>query len=486
MDKTLFEHQRDAVAFLRTKPHPQYAALDMEMGTGKSRVVLEEAQQRYKMGDINSLLILCPNGVQQNWILDEVSKWVEQPHRAAYYRSAMNAEERRAMDLVHAHPGPILRIWAFNIESLRNKVALGHIRAILKHTECMMVIDESHRIKGHKTAVTKSAHKLAQSAKYRRILSGTMAPNGPLDLWAQYTFLSPHILRYPNFYSFRSAYAQMKTIPVKGRDVNVVVGYRHLDDLSERIDPHTFRAKKSECLDLPERTYETVSVEWGSHQQRMYKQMLEDSVVDLGDVQGASAEEQLLNALDSEDKSKADNALTKILRLQQITGGWLRGEDGEYHPTNSRKLATLQDRLQDLNGKAIIWANFKPELEAIHKALTAEDPERAVLYTGDTASGQRYGLVRKFQENPRCRYFVGYPGAGGIGINLTAANQVLWYSLMYRLDYYLQANDRAHRIGQRSSVTYTHLLIPGTIDAGIYRRLKEKAETMNQLRGVDK
>lgn len=490
MSDDLYAHQREAIEFLRDR---KFAALRMEMGTGKSRIILEDAQRLFKEGQIDCLLIVCPNGVQQNWILEQVPRWVYTPHEAMYYSAGLNSKEKEQLKKVHETPPDRLRIFAFNVESLTTKTAMSRIMAILNYTKTYVVIDESHRIKGQKTKVATAAMRMKPLADYRRIMSGTMSPHSPLDLWNQYHFLSAMILPYANIYAYRADFCVLENMRIRPRgkkgeerEVKQVVGFKNLDRLRALLAPHTFYKRKRDCLDLPEKVFETVHVPFVPEQRRMYKQMLEESVADLetGKYADLPPEQRLLAMLDDPVKAVAETALSRVVRLQQITAGTVRAEDGLWHNTPTKKHDYLLDRIKDTqDSKVIIWGHFKQELWTIYQLLGEEYGEgTAVLYTGDTPQRTRTEYRKAFQDpDSGVRFFVGHPGAGGIGIDLTASNQVIWTTLPSRLEYYLQANDRAHRIGQTQTVTYTHLVIPGTIDVGVMKRNQRKMELEEEL-----
>lgn len=480
-----YKHQ---LAALKKTALKEYAALFMDMGTGKTKVIIDTAVKLWSKGEINSVMVLCPNGLQQNWILREIPKHLPDhiPHVAAYYQTGMDKKERKQWDCLYKQTDePLLRIAAVNHDQLVH--GYENIARFVQFTDCLLVVDESHRIKTPKAKRTKAALKLAKHAKYRRILSGTPTPQSPLDLFSQMRFLDPTILPYSSFTAFRSDYAIVQRIKTESNRLgwfDKVTGYKNLPRLRSYIDPHVFRAKLTECVDLPPTIIEQRDVKLTPTQRRIYRDLRDEAIAEIEDPpKGLSPEEIILWALQA-DKIKSDNSLTRILRMMQATGGYVTDEDGTLHELPNERLKALLNDTEDLGeAKAIIWAQFIPEIKAIAQALRDKYGDDSVVeYYGKVKGKERTEAVDRFSDpDDPCRWFVGQPGAGGIGLTLVSATYVYWYSKSYNLEQLLQANARAMRIGQTKKVTYVHFNAAGTLDPVIMKSLEQKQSIQQEI-----
>ena len=180
------------------------------------------------------------------------------------------------------------------------------------------------------------------------------------------------------------------------------------------------------------------------------------------------------------------NALTQLMRLHQITCGHFTADDGTTQLIANNRIDELMDVLEEVEGKAIIWAHYQYDINAITKAITKEyGPGSVVDYYGLTPQDQRQPNIKKFQDDPRCRFMIGTPSTGGYGITLTAANTVIYYSNGYDLEKRLQSEDRAHRIGQKKPVTYVDLICDDTVDEKIVKALRKKIDIASEVLGEE-
>ena len=442
-----YQHQRKAFYLSRDK---KAFALLMEQGTGKTKVVLDNAAYLYAQGKITALVIIAPNGVHRNWLSREIPAhlpdWCK--HKSEYYYSGMNERHKKDFASVMAAQD-CLRIFAFNVEAFVSKVACKFMEDILLTNDCMLVVDESSRIKTPGAKRTKTIHNFGKQAKYKRIMTGTPVTKGPEDIYSQFRFLDSGILGYDSFYSFKSRYCIMG-----GFENRQIVNYQNTDELTQGIEGHSFRVLKKDCLDLPEKIYQRHTVELSNKQRKLYDQLSKDFVVEL--------EGQHLSA---------PEAITRLLRLQQIICGWFPTGEGETIAIedDNPRLSALLDTLNDIECKVIIWARFKRDIKAIGAALGDE----AVSYYGEVSNDDRVTAVDRFQ-NPKIRYFIGQPQSGGIGLTLTAAECAIYYSNSFDLETRLQSEDRCHRIGTKNNVTYIDFESPKTIDTKIINALRSK------------
>jgi len=420
-----------------------------EQGTGKSKVTIDEASWLYQTGAIEAVVIVAPNNVHANWARNEFPAECNIDWTAAVYFAS--GVENFGNPAVKG-----LKVFCFNIEGFVSEKAKLMLERILKTYTCMLVVDESSRIKTHSALRTKFMLRMAPLARYRRILSGTPVTQGMEDLYCQFQFLDPGILACRTFYTFRARYCRMGGFKNKQ-----IIGYLNIDELQERIGKHSTRVLKQDCLDLPAKIYQTLPFRLSPEQQRLYNAVRLESLLELEELIGAGKTLQVVSEM----------AMTRILRLQQITSGLMPETDGLPIPGKNARMEALMDRLEDLPGKAIIFARFRADIENICKHL----PQGSfVQLHGGTKTNERMEAVRSFQEDPHIRYFVGNPAAAGIGITLTAAEAVIYYSQDFNLEYRLQSEDRAHRIGQTKHVLIIDLIAEKTVDEKIVKALRAK------------
>jgi SNF2 family DNA or RNA helicase len=448
-----FDHQRRAFYMSRDKEN---FALLMEQGTGKTKIIIDTAAYLYANNKITALVIIAPNGVHRNWLRNEIPfhlpEWC--PRRAIYYSAAMKKKEKDDWDdLVRSSDS--LKIFSFNVEGFVSKNAQALITSILRYENALLVVDESSRIKRPGAKRTQFVTKIGKLAKYRRILTGTPVTKGPEDVFSQFRFLDPYILGYESFYSFKARYCIMG-----GYENRQIVAYENVDELTKNIEGHSYRVLKKDCLDLPDKIYQRAYVDLSEAQRRLYNAMKDEWV--------ASHQEKTI---------EAPEAITRLLRLQQITCGWFPSDEPVPIDEESPRLGLLKEILSDIEGKVIIWARFRADLRAIEDALG----ELAVAYHGGVSNDARANAVDAFQNDPKIRYFIGQPQSGGIGLTLTAANYAIYYSNSFDLEVRLQSEDRCHRIGTTNNVTYIDIEANRTIDKKIIKALRDKKNLADMI-----
>jgi len=442
-----FDHQRKAFYMSRGK---EAFALLMEQGTGKTKVIIDNAAYLYGQGKISALVVIAPNGVHRNWLNKEIPQHM--PHwcqyKSVHYYAGMTKQWKEYFEDTMGAPD-VLRVFAFNVEGFVSDKAVNLMKRILLANDVLLVVDESSRIKRPGAKRTKTITNFAKQAKYRRIMTGTPVTKGPEDVYSQFKFLDPYILGYDSFYSFRARYCVMG-----GFENKQIVSYQNVDELTKNIEGHSFRVLKKDCLDLPEKIYQREYVELSPKQRKLYEQLRKEFVTELGD-----------------ETLTASEAITRMLRLQQILCGWFPTED-KVVPIDEKnpRMEALKELLANIQSKVIIWARFKADLRAIQDMLG----NSAVAYHGDISNDDRAMAVKRFQEDDSIRYFIGQPQSGGIGLTLTAADYAIYYSNSFDLETRLQSEDRCHRIGTTNNVTYIDLEAPKTIDTKIIKALREK------------
>ena len=366
-----------------------------------------------------------------------------------------------------------LKILIMNVEAFSTSKGLDFARSFLNIFvgRALIGVDESTTIKNPTAKRTKNILKIGDLAKYRRILTGSPVTKSPLDLFSQCEFLDPYHLGHASYYSFRARYANMVKRNFGGRQVQLVVSYRRLDELADILDKFSYRVLKEDCLDLPEKVFTKRLVELTPEQDKAYKQM----------------KQMALAMLDNGEVMTTVNVMTQLMRLHQITCGHFKADDGTTTALKNNRMDALLQLLEETDGKVIIWANYREDIKNIVAALKkAYGDASTVEYHGGVDSTLRQEHIAQFQQkNGPTRYFVGNAQTGGYGITLTAANTVIYYSNSYDLEKRLQSEDRAHRIGQTGSVTYVDLIAENTVDDKIVKSLRNKINIANEIMGED-
>ena len=254
----------------------------MEMGTGKSKVLLDNIAMLYDKGKINGALIIAPKGVYKNWYSQEIPMhFVDHiKNKAVLWQANINQKQQIKLNTLF-ETGNDLHILIMNVEAFSSKKGVDFAFKFLNSHETLMAIDESTTIKTPSAKRTKNIIGLSKPAKYRRILTGSPDTKSPLDIYKQCEFLDPWLLGHDSFYSFRSRYAIMRSANFGGKSVQLVVGYRNLPELSEKLKPFSDRVLKDDCLDLPPKTFMKRIVQLSAEQQKVYNQMKQMALAEM-------------------------------------------------------------------------------------------------------------------------------------------------------------------------------------------------------------
>ena len=443
----------------------------MEMGTGKSKVLVDNIAMLYDKGKINAALIIAPKGVYRNWFSGEIPNHL--PSHIDHKTVIWTATTSKAKDKEYQQLFKIdydLHILIMNVEAFSTKKGLEFATKFLNCHKTIMAIDESTTIKTPTAKRTKAILTLGKLAKYRRILTGSPVTKSPLDLYTQCNFLHEELLGFNSYYTFRNRYATMIDRNFGGRRVQIVGGYKRLDELSDSLKKFSYRVLKEDCLDLPEKVYIQREVELSDEQKQIYSTMKSAALAQL---KGKMA--------------TAPHVLTQLMRLHQITCGHLKNDDDTITEIKNNRMSELLDVLDEVEGKVIIWANYVYDIRQIVKAISKKHGEDSIVqYYGAIPADVRQKNIEMFQDpKSDSRFFVGNPQTGGYGITLTAANNVIYYSNGYDLEKRLQSEDRAHRIGQKKSVTYVDFITPKTVDEKIVKALRKKMNIATEIMGED-
>ena len=463
-----FAHQLKALEMSWDK---KVFAYFMEMGTGKSKVLIDNMSILYDKGHINGALIIAPKGVYKNWFDSEIPTHMADhiEKTMVLWESSAGKSKEKELDTLFKSSYD-LHILIMNVEALSTKKGKQFAEKFLSCHKTLMAIDESTTIKNPGAIRTKTIIDLGRNTKYKRILTGSPVTKSPLDLFTQCAFLDPWLLDHQSYYSFKTRYAITKQINVSGRMVQIVVGYRNLGELSEKLKPFSHRVLKDDCLDLPPKTYMKRTIQLSEEQSKVYKQMKEIALATLNG-----------------KLTTTHNVITQLMRLHQITCGHFKSDDGTTQTLKSNRLDELMDVLSEMEGKAVIWAHYRYDIEVIVEAIKKEYGDKSVVtYYGDTSTDDRQKAIKLIQDpESSVRFIVGTPQTGGYGITLTGASTMIYYSNGYDLEKSQQSEARIDRIGQTKNMTYIDIIAEGTVDEKIVKALRTKVNIATEIMGEE-
>jgi SNF2 family DNA or RNA helicase len=494
---TPFSHQAEEFV---TSGNQEIRGILWEQGTGKSKLTIDTAANLYLQEEIDAVLVVAPNGVHGNWIFDEIPAHLpdEVPVRSLEWESkkAKTQKYQRSLEALIRFEG--LAFLSVNYDVFARKgAAREFVDRFLAERKVFFICDESQRIKTPGAKRTQAICRLGrefpkgkpviENVRHRRILSGTPVTQSPLDIYAQLKFLDWDLWRREGFASFESfktnfaIYEKMVRTSdgafkrrqdctpgeIRGASgrFDRLVAHKNLDQLQEIVDRYCSRVTKDAVLDLPDKIYTKRYFEMSPRQRKLYEEIRDD----------------FMAFLDSGEAITAPLVIVRLLRLQQITCGYVPSDDCDtmHYLGDNPRMNALLDVLNDVDGKAIIWARFRQDINQI----CAELGEHAVRYDGSVSHEQRLENRRRFQDPNGPRFFVANPAAAATGLTLTEATTVIYYSNSFKLEDRLQSEDRAHRIGQKSNVRYIDLVASGTVDAKIVAALRKKLDLASQVTG---
>lgn len=429
--------QSDGVAFL------------MDMGTGKTITTIAVAGILYQMERIETVLIIAPLSILPVWE-KEFEKFADFPYEMHVLTGTMAQKKQQTI----FKQTDKLKIIVVNYETVwRMEQELTAFHANL------IIADEGHKIKENRSKQSKAVQHLGDRAEYKLLLTGTVITNKELDVFSQYRFLNRCIFG-DSFYIFRNHYFDM-------------VGYGNytpkfkeskMPDFLAKMHSIAFRVTKQECLDLPEITEEIRMVELEPDVMKMYRKLERESYLEI-----------------EQSEITAANVLTKLLRLSQLTGGNLNDDDGNRKNISKAKLNALEDIIDSImqtNQKLVVMARFVPEIEDIQALLEKKQIDYAIIRGGVKDRGEE---VRRFQEDENCRIFIGQIQSTAMGITLTSASTMVFYSLDYSMSNFEQAKARIHRVSQKNDCHYIYLTAKNTIDTRVLKALREKSDLAKTL-----
>ena len=462
-----YKHQLTALEKSWNKENYAYF---MEMGTGKTKVLIDNLAMLYDKGKVDGALIIAPKGVVKTWHEQELPTHLPNhiEHKSILWQSNITKSKQEELDSLFENEMS-LHILVMNVEAFSTDKGRKFAGKFVTSHNTLMAVDESTTIKTPTAQRTKNIIAVGKHAKYRRILTGSPITKNPLDLYSQCEFLDPFLLDFASYYSFRNRYAEMKTMHLRGRSIQVVSEFKNLGELSDTVKQFSYRVLKEDCLDLPPKIFIKRHIQLTPDQKKVYRQM----------------KEQALAVLNGKITTTM-TVLTQLMRLHQITCGYVTADDGSIQQVESNRMNELMSILEETEGKAIIWANYQMSVGEIIQQLTKKFGEKCYVdYYGLTPQEVRQLNIKRFQTDPECRFLIGTPQTGGYGITLTQANTVIYYSNGYDLEKRLQSEDRAHRIGQKKSVTYIDIIAEDTVDEKIVKALRDKINIASEVMGEE-
>ena len=462
-----YKHQLTA---LEKSWNKETYAYFMEMGTGKTKVLIDNMSMLYDKGKIDGALIVAPKGVIKTWYEQEIPTHLPDHIdnvTVLWQPNITKTQQEKLESLFETETA--LHILVMNVEAFSTDKGVKFATKFLNSHKVLMAIDESTTIKTPTAKRTKNIIGLGKYSKYRRIMTGSPITKNPLDLYTQCEFLDPYLLNHSSYYAFRNRYAEMKTMHIRGRSIQVVHAFQNLAELSEKLQGFSYRVLKEDCLDLPPKNWTKRHITLSKEQQKVYDQMKKEALATLnGKV------------------TSTMTVITQLMRLQQITCGHFVADDGSTQEIKNNRITELMDVLNEIEGKAIIWGHWQKDIQNIVTEIEKiYGPGSVVDYYGLTPQEDRQDNIRQFQSDPKCRFMVGTPSTGGYGITLTAANTVVYYSNGYDLEKRLQSEDRAHRIGQKKNVTYIDIIAEDTVDDKIVKSLRKKINIASEVLGEE-
>ena len=458
-----YEHQRNALNQSAEKTQWAYF---MEMGTGKTKVTIDNMAYLFLQRKIMAALVIAPKSVYTNW---ESEIETHMPDVIKYKTYKWNIDKPR--DYHQLSKLRDLKIFLINVEALSTKRGFDACVDYLRENKLnFVVLDESTTIKNRSAKRTKNILALQRLSHMRRILTGSPITKSPLDLYTQCQFLSPELLGFSSYLAFRNRYAEMTDIPVgSGRFISVPKYYKRLEELEQKLKQFATRIRKDQCLDLKPKVRQKRYIELEGESKKIYEKLRTNAL-----------------AIVEDSTISFSNKLTEIIKLHQVCNGFTKNDDGEILTLHKSKINALDEILEETDGKVIVWANYLYNIHEIIKFLEDKyGKESVVSIYGDINVQKRKEAVDRIQTDSKTRFLVGNPTTGGFGLTLTAVNTVIYYSNNYNLEVRMQSEDRAHRMGQKGTVVYIDIVAKNTLDEAIMKSLTSKGQIAAKTLGEE-
>lgn len=477
--------QLAAVAAARAAPDDpapdDVFAYAMDYGTGKSGVILDEWGEMATSGGPQDLLVIAPAGSIRNWYVDKTEMQLSEINaqmnpafveRMTYIGwdggNGVRHRENLARFL-RARDRP--RALFVNVEALSNSESRARelVQEYLEQRGAYEAIDESPIIKGRKAQRTKFIVRTGEDAIVRRLATGRLTPKGPTDLFSQFNFLDWRIIGCKSWQSFEGRYCVTRRMETGGKRFDVIVGYRELDDLRDRIAPYTYRVRKEDCLDLDPKKFVLWEVEHTAEQRRLYKELRADATAMLSTGEFVST----------------DHVMTMMMRMHQINLGFVIDENGHEHDVLSNRESDLLEILGQHRGKTIIWCPYvRPLLRAAERVEREYGPGSVARFWGGNKR-TRGEDEKRFLGDPKCTHMFSTQGAGRCGNTWNVADLTIFMGNSNDLEHRENSEDRNHRKGQTNRVTYVDMIVPGTVDYKNVERLRKKMNLGAMMTGEE-
>ena len=444
------QHQQDG--FEQTRDWA-VAALLMDAGTGKTKVALDTAAYLWGKGEINLVIVVAPSGVQFKWIDQEVPNDVPSwcPLKASAHSTSTlkDAAELIRNAIISGEP----YLLAVNTEMLSNERAVATLLSLIETNRVLIIFDESTRFKNISSARGHNAILLARRCAYVRILTGTPVTRHVDDLYGQLKLLSDSVAGETTISGFKARFCEVDP------NYKTVIGSRNLDDLLDALAKVSFMASKEDCLDLPPKTWLERAVKLTDEQRTHYNALLKHLVTTLRDGHELTV----------------SNVLAQMVRLQQVCSGFLINPETKVVDELACKprLDAVEEVASELRGKLVVWCQFRHETERLTRELKKMGL-RVGRYDGSVSPAERHAILTAFQRTDELDCLVATMSSGGIGLDMTAASDALYYSHTFNAEIRWQSEARLDRIGQTRAVCYHDLVAPGTVDRRIITNVREK------------
>lgn len=436
----MLQHQKLCLSI--ANEHERYAFF-LDTGTGKTVLGLSIISANPGM----KWLVICPKAIIRTAWIEDAARFFPNIQIRPLSRNFGKKELESYPDENTA------QVFVVNPESLQNvikKYGQAHFQG--------MIFDESVKLKNPTAKITKMVTEITSTMKKVYLMSGVPAPNSELEYFSQMKIISPAILG-ENFYKFRERY--FSPYGYGGYDWKFNETRRGI--FTAQLEKRSIFVSKEECLDLPPKTYIVRDVELSDEAQSYYNDMYKHQVLELGDV-----------------TTIAPNKLTQIMKLRQITSGYMIDGEGDRQYLHGDKFAELIDVLEEIGNKqVIIWCQFKNEIKHIHEMLG----DRSITAYSESPSVDN--SIKQFKEG-NVQYIIAHPQTLKYGVTFTNCTYAVYYSLSYSYDDYAQSHDRIYRLGQNKKCTFIFLIARNTIDNIIYDVLRAKGDMVEAIKNMVK
>ncbi len=455
---TPYKHQNVGFHFMRACKR---GAIFGDCGIGKTAIVASFLDYLVHTGQVdeeNPALIVCPISIiYQAWIKD-TEKFTSIKPVSIYEPSSYRAKQKREKRL--STPSPVY-IASFSLLQIMEK-------ELRKKKFKFIAIDESSKIKNPQAKTFKALLNVSWKSEWRYVMSGTPAPNGPIDLWSQFFFLDDGMTLEPSLVDFRNEYYKQIAVPGRGAHVGFWVPKRGIEPkINKQIEKRSVRFKSNECLDLPPRTFMVRELRMTKEQQKVYDEMSENLFTEMD---GSSITARV--------------AVSKLMKLREITGGFVIDDNRDEKPFKTNPKideldSLLEDAIGDGTSKALVWAQYRWEIQTLLSRYRKKYGAKG-LY-GDISQPEKDKNVDDFLDSHSCRLLVCHPKSAAHGLTLTSASYSIYYSLSHDFEEYYQSSMRIHRPGQKRPTFYYFLTAKGSIDESLLKCIQNKKNVQDIL-----